>query len=961
MGEPNFSIDFTARVIASQACAVGDLLVFDSADGFWRVSNTANRTAADARSQAVALTAYGGSMVGKVSYQASGTVAQSISGLSPGYSGIALVRASTTGRFERIVGYTLGDDVVGYAEPDGRVHLHLGIPWQLITGQAARSLGHYDPRDYGAALDGVTDDILAFRAMHDDIPTTGGWVDMPVSPEGMGQIWFSDTWTVTKPIYIDGQSGHEGRRSGFYLAPGKKVEFISAGGELGGYFQVWHTNFRSRNLIHSTAHGNDDGTGIPYWSAGATMRLGDCVTKGAAASPTRMFRCTDTGAGTSAVVLAGSEPAWSTTLGATLTDAHGISWITEAIPQMRIDTHAYVVGDRVFTKNDNRWMFTCTVAGTSGSTALQGNPGIAAQATGVFSGNYTMGDVVTDGGVTWLVDSPCGIYVNANFAIIDRAFVENFSGPAILVLGGEGLDVRGFSAADDVRLSNIQAYSTGCGVALGGSDGNDWTIDKFVGFGFGRYHPAATAIGTYPYPDGGQGGHGIHDHSDAGGSLTDCTFQVSSGRPILKTGNGLLTVLGCFEEFATAAEALFVTGQVSLMGGNMNVRKESSALITVIDAIKGRGLREVDPQGAVSLFIRLTVFDACRVYYFAAPQNSDLGAYALSYSTPGQSPAGCWSMQFGEQVVNNAYYLTTPVLGHAGTYPDPGPGWLGFERGHLVGHPTGSDPLFVGHVDAFRTNLLRNGRRIKGDRFFDEGLERLLTDDGWTGIRPWPSDSLTTGIIGATTMDWGLPCSTIEPTANTGTNAGGEKVFICTVGGRTGMSEPNWSTATVVGNTVVDNTTTWKLVGFTPPYAVRDTNQNEFSSGGKPGRAFSDWDTVSTTNATPANVLSISVPAAIYGDAVIVVHVEVTASFVDSGNTVGGSLSKKAAFRRTGGTLTRVAISDLDDATLYTGPATGDFDIAVLDNNTIKVPVTGIAATNITWTASAHLQIAKVP
>lgn len=137
MTEPNFSVNFSARMIASEACSVGNLLVYDAAVGNWKVSTTANRAAANALSQAVALTPYGGSLVGKVSYQSSGVVAQEITGLSAGYGSRVLARTSATGTFERITGFTSGDDVVGFAEPDGRVHLHLGLPWQDILALAS--------------------------------------------------------------------------------------------------------------------------------------------------------------------------------------------------------------------------------------------------------------------------------------------------------------------------------------------------------------------------------------------------------------------------------------------------------------------------------------------------------------------------------------------------------------------------------------------------------------------------------------------------------------------------------------------------------------------------------------------------------------------------------------------------------------------------------------------------------
>lgn len=134
MSEPALSVSFTARMLASEACAVGNGLVYDAALGYWRVSTAANRASAGSFTEAIALTPYGGALVGSVQYQSSGVVAQEISGLpviAPATP--VLVRMSTTGVLERIALYTPGDDVVGYAESNGRVALHIGIPWQLIA------------------------------------------------------------------------------------------------------------------------------------------------------------------------------------------------------------------------------------------------------------------------------------------------------------------------------------------------------------------------------------------------------------------------------------------------------------------------------------------------------------------------------------------------------------------------------------------------------------------------------------------------------------------------------------------------------------------------------------------------------------------------------------------------------------------------------------------------------------
>jgi hypothetical protein len=157
MTEPNFSINFTARMLAASACDVGDVLVFDSADGIWKVATDANRTTADARSQAVALTAYGGSAVGKVSYQSSGILAASISDLDTAEAR-QLVRVSTAGRLERIASEDIDpetDDLVGYAEPDGRVHLYMGFPFDQVVGITNNSPSPTIENDDTGVLDDI--------------------------------------------------------------------------------------------------------------------------------------------------------------------------------------------------------------------------------------------------------------------------------------------------------------------------------------------------------------------------------------------------------------------------------------------------------------------------------------------------------------------------------------------------------------------------------------------------------------------------------------------------------------------------------------------------------------------------------------------------------------------------------------------------------------------------------------
>lgn len=192
MTEPNFSVNFTAATLATDApVAVKDLLVFDSALGVWRTATTANRTAANAGSQAIALTAHGGAVIGSVGYQSSGVLATSISGLLPGAK--QLVRTSATGRIERIASFTAGDDVIGYAEADGRVHLHFGLPWAqilVVAGIPGAPDLSVQYRATSSSFGGATG-----ASIHDNNLCLGTAVDaIPNS----GQLRFLDTtWKIT--------------------------------------------------------------------------------------------------------------------------------------------------------------------------------------------------------------------------------------------------------------------------------------------------------------------------------------------------------------------------------------------------------------------------------------------------------------------------------------------------------------------------------------------------------------------------------------------------------------------------------------------------------------------------------------------------------------------------------------------------------------------------------------------
>jgi hypothetical protein len=125
MTEPALTVGFTAQVLATDGpVVVGDVLVYNTSIGLWKVATSANRAAAGTRAQAVATTAYGGSIVGYVQFQMTGTLAaELVPDLGAGSE--SWVRVSATGRLERCTPAP-GDDLAGKVLTNGRVQLQFG-------------------------------------------------------------------------------------------------------------------------------------------------------------------------------------------------------------------------------------------------------------------------------------------------------------------------------------------------------------------------------------------------------------------------------------------------------------------------------------------------------------------------------------------------------------------------------------------------------------------------------------------------------------------------------------------------------------------------------------------------------------------------------------------------------------------------------------------------------------------
>ena len=131
MTQPAYAISLTPRLnAAGGAVALGDVLVQQS-DGTMKVSTTANR--GTRRSSGISLGVAAGGL-SALQMQSVGDVSPTVSGLGAGTA--SWVRVSSTGRLERVTTPSGSDDVCGWAETDGTVHLLFGIitPTMAVGG-----------------------------------------------------------------------------------------------------------------------------------------------------------------------------------------------------------------------------------------------------------------------------------------------------------------------------------------------------------------------------------------------------------------------------------------------------------------------------------------------------------------------------------------------------------------------------------------------------------------------------------------------------------------------------------------------------------------------------------------------------------------------------------------------------------------------------------------------------------
>ena len=132
----------------------------------------------------------------------------------------------------------------------------------------------FDPRNWGAKFDGITDDLSALQAMHADLPSAGATINWP-----FGMAWLSDTWHISKPVHLIGLGGNGEEYSGIQCPAGRTAMTIDhnhAGiTTTGEQHIISQLDLRSKILIHPSATGNALGRGLAEYSPLGPVRVGE--------------------------------------------------------------------------------------------------------------------------------------------------------------------------------------------------------------------------------------------------------------------------------------------------------------------------------------------------------------------------------------------------------------------------------------------------------------------------------------------------------------------------------------------------------------------------------------------------------------------------------------------------------------------------------------------------------------
>ncbi len=470
-------------------------------------------------------------------------------------------------------------------------------------------------------------------------------------------------------------------------------------------------------------------------------------------------------------------------------------------------------------------MFECIVAGTSlaPDVPLNASNGIGINHPHDW-GSPSYGEKILDDegqpdGLKWQATFPAGVMILASNCILDKIVITGFTGFG--VVAQSNLDpetyASAFGFADFTYVNNHMISFCGAGIRFNGSDANGGSTfqGNFLFLGLGRSNvDGPTYLDTDP-DTWGNGGCGIHDRGLGGNSHYKSYLQFCGAVPyrndtLAMTGSAgayhSCTAETTFKCFFIGFPVLTNCTPLPLTGGGIYL---SSV---------GRGIQEEDNTGPVPTHAKISN-GLGGLWTFSTPADLN-NEWGWKYDV-----AGYWKLHYsGPYSTGTAFRLSSIGVG-----TNPGPAWVGFDRGFMIG----DDPaaaIFRGTLEGLssvvgrlKDRSLRAGLRRIGDRFEGVTATVTITSEGYRG-EPWTAlaGGIDPGVEGA-----GIAPYIVEPTANGVWPAAGGSVWKCSAvtTAITGAIEPVWSTATPdggtsPGDTIVDAGVTWELLGFTPHFDV---------------------------------------------------------------------------------------------------------------------------------------------
>lgn len=472
-------------------------------------------------------------------------------------------------------------------------------------------------------------------------------------------------------------------------------------------------------------------------------------------------------------------------------------------------------GDARRGSDSNHWnvLFYVTTPGAPGSSGETG-------ATEPVW-NYTPGATTVDGDVTWTCfDDPTvwqvgtawfttvvmgGVYIVCPMTVRDVR-IDNPQGFGISVIGNNSIPGPG----SNTNRFNIEDVIIKCAPGAHKS-GGVWCRGGELRFGTGRnihvIGSLSSGQGNTAMPgDGTDLEHGIHDETFLGGNTwTNCTAQFCGGYDFAGTGgNNAASFVNCVSDGGRVR--LDAALWVGPYGGKFWSAYGFGYAASTTSMGDGGLLNANESHGTVKAGL-----NAAGLCHYIQ-DSTDGGAMGWRYD------GGGWMTHSHASIIYPALAVSNGQVPNDGSLPNGETlGALRLPRGFAIG---GADYVWEFASPAMFRSDLRGGYRRVGDviRRPDAvavgGYEReVVVAAGYTG--PTWTAATAKGARVAPVSLYAQLGSIVIPS-----NTANKNAFMCTVAGTThATTEPTWSSAPNLNDTLTDGTVTWKNVGPQPKLA----------------------------------------------------------------------------------------------------------------------------------------------